>query len=364
MKYLFAAILLIHGAIHLMGFAKAFGYGENLPLSIGISRGSGILWLVAFILFAISAVAFLFKAEWWLWLGMAATLLSMVLIITVWNDAKFGSIANVIILVVALLALTSLLFEKKFKNDVVQNLERTQMLKPENLTEANLLSLPEPVQQYLRYAGVVNKPKVKNFRVIFEGEMRSKDKDWFPFTTVQYNFFDEPTRLFFMKGKMFGLSVPGYHRYINATAGMDIRLSGLFSVVNESGAVLDKTETVTLFNDMCLLAPATLIDKRIQWKPIDSKSVSATFTNSGISITAILYFNEKGQLVNFLSNDRTALPENKQYPFNTPVYEYKNFSTRNIAASADAVYDYPDGKFVYGKFRLKEIEYNVNEFKN
>jgi len=364
MKYLFATILFIHGAIHLMGFAKAFGYGENLPLSIGISRGSGILWLVAFLLFAISGVAFLCKADWWLWIGMAAALLSMGLIITVWNDAKFGSIANIIILVVAVLTLTSLRFGTKFKNDVVQNLERTHMLKPENLTESDLLPLPEPVQQYLRYAGVVNKPKVKNFRVVFEGEMRSKGKDWFPFTTVQYNFSDEPTRLFFMKGKMFGLTVPGYHRYSEAKATMDIRLFGLFSVVNESGAVLDKTETVTLFNDMCLLAPATLIDKRIQWTPIDNKSVAATFTNQGISITAILYFNGNGQLINFRSNDRTALPENKQYPFTTPVYEYRTINNRNVVSNGDAVYDYPDGKFVYGKFRLKGIAYNVNEFQN
>ena len=346
-----------------MGFAKAFNYGKNLPLSIGISRGIGILWLVTFLLFTVAGVALLFKACWWLWIGIAAALLSMVLIITIWNDAKFGSIANIIILVVVLLTITSLRFEKKFTNDVVQNLERTQMLKSENICETDLLTLPEPVQRYMRYAGVVNKPKVKNFRVVFEGEMRSKSKDWFPFTTVQYNFFDEPTRLFFMKGKMFGLSLPGYHRYINATASMDISVFGLFSVVNETGPVLAKTETVTLFNDMCLLAPATLNDKRIQWKPIDRNSVVATFTNHGISVSAILYFNEKGQLINFLSNDRTDISTMKSYPFTTPVYEYKNVINRNIAASADAVYDYPDGKFVYGKFRLKEIEYNVHEFK-
>jgi len=145
---------------------------------------------------------------------------------------------------------------------------------------------------------------------------------------------------------------------------MDIRLFGLFSVVNESGAVMDKTETVTLFNDMCLLAPATLIDKRIQWKSIDNKSVQAIFTNHGISISAILYFNEKGQLINFLSNDRTALPDHKQYPFTTPVYAYRSINDHNIPANAYAVYEYPDGKFVYGKFRLKDIEYNVNEFTN
>jgi len=364
MKYLFAAILFLHGAIHLMGFAKAFGYGQNLPLSIGLSRGSGILWLVTFLIFITAGVAFLINANWWLWIGMAASLLSMVMIVTVWHDAKYGSIANGIILAVALLSLTSLRFETKFKNDVVQNLEQTKMLKADNITEADLFQLPAPVQQYLRFAGVVNKPKVKNFRVVFDGEMRSKGKDWFSFTSVQYNFFDEPARLFFMKGKFFGITVPGYHHYTEAKASMQIRLCGLYAVVNESGAVMDKSETVTLFNDMCLLAPATLIDKRIQWQLLDSKSVMATFTNHGISVSAILYFNDKGQLINFRSNDRAALPDNKLYPFETPVHGYKSLPGRKVVSVGDAAYVYPDGKFVYGKFRLKEIEYNVNHVIN
>lgn len=229
------------------------------------------------------------------------------------------------------------------------------------LTEADLQHLPQPVQRYLKYVGVLSKPKVKNVCIVFEGEMREKGKDWFPFTTVQYNFFEEPTRLFFMKAKMFGTTVSGYHHYIKANAVMDIRLFGLFSIVKKSGDEMNKAETVTLFNDMCLTAPATLIDKRIRWEPIDSSCAKAIFTNHGISISAMLYFNDKGQLVDFVSNDRTAVSEMKQYPFSTPCSNYKNFNGYNIMSEGDAVWHYPEGKFTYGKFILKEIEYNGKE---
>jgi hypothetical protein len=37
------------------------------------------------------------------------------------------------------------------------------------LTEIDLRDLPAPVQRSLRYAGVVGKPKIKNFRAIFNG---------------------------------------------------------------------------------------------------------------------------------------------------------------------------------------------------
>ena len=38
-------------------------------------------------------------------------------------------------------------------------------------------------------------------KIVFDGEMRDKGKDYFKFNSVQYNFFEDPTRLFFMKIK-------------------------------------------------------------------------------------------------------------------------------------------------------------------
>jgi hypothetical protein len=359
LKYILNFIILIHGLIHFIGFAKAFNCGNIPQITKEISKPFGLLWLGTAILFIVAAVLFLLKKDAWLLIGFLAVLVSQILISMVWNDAKFGSIANIIILVAIILNYGSYRFEKVYQKDVIQNLQRTNSIKKDLLTEVDLQPLPEPVQRYLRYAGVVNEPKVKNMRIAFEGQMREKGKDFFPFTCEQYNFFDEPTRLFFMKAKIKGMTVPGYHKYFNATAIMDIRFFGLFSVVNKSGSGMNQVETVTLFNDMCLMAPATLIDKRITWKTIDANSTKATFTNQNITISAVLYFNENGQLINFISTDRDV----NHYPFSTPVTNYQNTNGINIMNYGETIWHYPDGKFVYGKFNLKEVEYNVSEIK-
>jgi hypothetical protein len=364
MKTIFTLILAIHGLIHLMGFAKAFGYGNLTQLTTEISKLIGILWLITAGLFIVTTGLFLLRKDEWSIAGIIAVIISQFLIFTVWQDAKFGTLANVIILVVAVLSFGISNFEHSYQQDVRANLKRTQALPTEMLTEADLKLLPEPVQRYLRYVGVVNKPKVKNVRIVFDGKMRDQGKDYFPFRAEQYNFFDQPTRLFFMKGKMFGITVPGYHRYSNAKATMDIRLFGLFPIVQQSGEIMDKTETVTLFNDMCLMVPATLIDKRILWQAIDRNSTQASFTNQGITITATLYFNEQGQLINFLSNDRTAISDMKQYPFSTPISDYRNINGINVMTRGDAIWHYPDGEFTYGKFLLKDIEYNSDKLVN
>jgi len=359
MRYILAVIILVHGLIHFMGFATAFNYGNMSQISKEISKPFGMLWLSTAFLFIAATLLYLLKKDAWLFFGFTAVIISQILLITVWKDAKFGTIANIIILVAVVLNWGSYHFEKGYQKDVKENLLRTNGLKTDLLAERDLLLLPEPVQRYLKYTGVLNKPKLKNVRIVFEGQMREKGKDFFPFTCVQYNFFDEPTRLFFMKGSIKGFTVPGYHKYSNATAMMDIRLFGLFSVVKITGEDMNKAETVTLFNDMCLMAPATLIDKRITWQDIDSNSTKAIFTNHGISITAILYFNAQGQMINFISNDRDV----NHNPFSTPVSNYKNINGINIMTYGEAIWHYPDGKFVYGKFNLKEIEYNVSELK-
>jgi hypothetical protein len=96
---------------------------------------------------------------------------------------------------------------------------------------------------------------------------------------------------------------------------------------------------------------------------MDSLSAKATFTNGGNKISAVLYFNEQGQLINFISDDRYVIGDMKQYRFSTPVKEYEQMDGKNIWKYGETIWHYPDGEFVYGKFTLKSIEYNVKEFK-
>lgn len=360
LKIFFLIVLFIHGMIHILGFLKAFQLAEINQLTQNISKPMGMLWLLALVLFLAAAFQLISNHDLWWITALAAVILSEVLIILFWQDAKFGTIANTIILLAVIAGYGFWSFENIFKSDLAISLETSSKIEKNLLTEKDIVHLPLPVQKYLRYAGVINKEKVNNVRIVFDVEMREKGKDWFKATSVQYNFYDEPTRLFFMKAKMFGMTVPGYHRYVEANATMDIRLFGLFPIVKQSGDVMNKTETVTLFNDMCLMVPATLIDKRIQWEPINSLTTKAVFTNSGISISAILYFNEAGQLINFTSDDRTAISDMKQYRFSTPVAGYENLNGINVMSGGEAIWHYPDGEFVYGKFKLKSIQYNIS----
>lgn len=363
LKIIFSVLLIVHSLIHLLGFLKAFNLANITQIAKTISKPIGLIWLSATIFFLITVILILLKNNYWLLISLISVIISQILIILFWQDAKFGTIANTIILLGIILNYGSYRFERDFLCDVNQLIVQTNFSDTEILSENDIKHLPEIVKKYLVYTNVIGKPKVKNFRAVFQGEMRSKGKDFFEFTSEQYNFLEEPARLFFMKGKMFGLTVPGYHKYIDAKASMNVKIFGLIPIIKVDGEVMDRAETVTLFNDMCLIAPATLINKNIDWEEINDTTVTAHFTNKGLKISATLIFNNDGRLINFISLDRTDINDMKQYPFSTPIYEYKNIDGFNLVSKADAVWKYPDGEFVYGNFELLEVHYNINEIK-
>ncbi|MBK6936818.1 MAG: hypothetical protein IPH18_07930 [Chitinophagaceae bacterium] len=170
------------------------------------------------------------------------------------------------------------------------------------LTENDIGVLPPVVQQYVRYTGSLNKPKVINCRIRFCGRIRKDEKSgWMHFASEQNNFFASAKRFFFMNATMKQMPVAGYHCFENGKASMDIRLFSLFRVQYQHGPEMDTAETVTMLNDMCCMAPATLIDKRITWEQADSHKAKAIFSNNGITVSAWLYFNEKVNLsISFL----------------------------------------------------------------
>jgi hypothetical protein len=256
---------------------------------------------------------------------------------------------------------------KVFKKEVLTGLEQTININHEIVTEADLEHLPLIVRKYLRFVGVVGKEKVYNMRVILGGRMRSNpESSWMKIKSRQYNFFNNPVRVFYIKARNAGIPVIGLHVYKNENATFVVKLLGLFKVINAKGDKLDQSETVTVFNDMCLLAPSTLISRNIKWEEIDPLSVAAKYTNGRITISARLLFNEKGELINFISNDRYDTDGKKyhNYPWLTPVKEYKEFNGYNLCSEASADYQRPDTTFSYAEFKVKEVEYNCFRYKH
>ncbi len=367
MKILFLIIVFLHGLIHLLGFVKAFGFQEVKELTLSISKPMGIVWLIVTGLFLLYGILF-FASTKYVWLvGLIAVIVSQILIIYFWKDAKFGTIPNLIILSVTLVGLGSFLLHSEFTCRVKVDFLEKNTLSTDILTEADIAHLPSMVQKYLYYTKSVGQPKIKNFRAEFVGGMRSKPEDaYMKLQSVQYNFYQKPSRYFYMTASKMGLPATGLHLYQNQTATFEVSLLNWFKVVDAKGDKMNQAETVTLLNDMCFIAPATLIDSRIKWEVIDDTTVNAIFKNGNISVSAVLYFNAEGELVNFISNDRYDTDGKKydSYPWATPVSNYRLINGYFLPSKAKLIYQKPEGDFTYGELEYKSVKYNLTRFED
>jgi len=233
------------------------------------------------------------------------------------------------------------------------------------LSEQETTNLPNCVKKYLAYTGAIGKSKPQNVFIEFDADMYRKPGDKpMKSHSVQYNFYGKYSRLFLMKASKMGIPFRAMHLYRNNQASFQVKIADLFKVVDISGEELTKAETVTLLNDMCVFAPGSVIDNRLTWDEIDSLSTKVTLTSGKFVVSAILYFSESGELINFISDDRYALQDDgtmKQVRWETPISEYKEFEGRKIPTLGKAIWKYPEGDFTYGVFKLRSIKYNVSK---
>ncbi len=349
MKILFLVLTLLHAGIHFLGLRKA--------------PQLGWLWVLTGILLLVFAY-FYFRDANYAWLpGGIAILISQWLILSNWKEARYGTILNLLLLMLVLVEFGAFRMLKHFDILVESRLKNNATNSSQLITEADMVHLPLIVRKYLSYTNSVGKPKVLNFRAVFNGGMRSNpDVPYMPMKTIQFNFTQEPSRFFRFTATKAGMPVAGIHSYDSTGAIFKAKLLNWFPIIDAKGHQLKQAETVTVLNDFCIIAPGALIDQRIQWEQVNDTVVIARFTNPPFMVSAQLYFTEEGQLVNFISNDRfeTDGKTYKNYPWETPVSDYKEFNDYKLGTRAGLWYDRPDGRFQYGELELVDVEYNCS----
>jgi len=110
-RHLIVVLFILHGLIHLMGFAAIWQIGPSnavssvpaLPPHLApaspLVAGLGILWLAAALIFLVAAAGLAMSSVWWRIAAGAASLLSLLLCVMWWNDARFGAVVDIAILV-------------------------------------------------------------------------------------------------------------------------------------------------------------------------------------------------------------------------------------------------------------------------
>lgn len=368
-RWIVVGLVVVHGLLHLLGAVEGFGLADVPALEEPISSTTGAVWLTAGVLLVATGWLLAARSRWWWAVGAVAVVVSQALIFTSWSDAKAGTAVNAVLLLAvgygfASQGPTSFRWEYRHRAE-------TALAEPVPdgvITEDDLADLPEPVARYLRRAGAVGQPVVGNMRVRIHGRIRSGPrKPWMRFTGEQVNTFGpNPTRLFLLDVSMMGLPVDVLHVFADESATMRASVCSIVPTVRSSGPDMDRAETVTLFNDLCLMAPGALVHAPVRWEVVDDDWVRGAFTVGGHTVRADLFFDDAGELVDFVSDDRLrASPDGRSFTrqrWSTPVRGYRILGNWWLAAGAESLWHAPapEGEFAYGEIAIDKVSYNLS----
>jgi hypothetical protein len=369
-RWIVGLVVIVHGCIHGLGAAKGLRWADVSSLAAPISTAMGVIWLAAGLAMVAAGVLLLAQVRRWWIVGAIAVVISQMVIATSWADARAGTVVNVILLGAVVYGWASQGprgARAEFRRRAADTLAAAHSTGL--LTEADLAHLPVPVAAYLRRSGAVGQPRVVSLHARFHGRIRGgPTKPWMTFTGEQVNTYGaQPSRLFLMDAELVGLPLEVLHVFEAGSATMRVRALSLFTMVDASGPVMDRGETVTIFNDLCILAPAALVDAPVTWLTLDDHHVRGTYTYGVNTVSAELTFDDDHQLVDFVSDDRSAASADGTtftlQRWSTPISGYRALGSWRLGTIGEGHWHAPDGEFAYLEYRLDDITYNAADLR-
>lgn len=243
-------------------------------------------------------------------------------------------------------------------------------------TAAAAMSLPSPVQRYLKRALVEGQP-VERFgwvkqTALFKPAVDGKGDTagWKQTTAEEFFAASPPAFVWAATIKMMpGLWMKGYDQYLEGDGRMQWRMDSVIPIVTASGPEVTVSSLLRYLSEVPFVIPGAFLPGfGITWEPVDDNSAQATITDSGITTTGVFNFNEQGEIVSFLTDDRYRT-EGKKYvksPWICKFEEWKEDAGRLVAVAGRACWELEPGKeFCYCRLRSEEVKAwsKVEDFK-
>lgn len=356
MKIAIIIISIIHGLIHLLGFLKAFKFAEIDQLKQPISNLAGGFWLLASVLFLAFALITYLEKSIAGYLGLIAIILSQILIFTVWQDAKFGSLPNLILLFASIQMIFLANWNQKLtqeKSDFIDQIEKVELRKVQET--------PVAIQKWLNRIGFDESNPMISVEIHQAAQMKMKpdQSDWKKATAYQISRVNPPGFHWEVKMEMIpGLAIYGRDQSLDGKGEMLIRLGAIFPIVDAKGPKIDEGSLQRLLGELVWM-PSLALHPQISWKELDDHSVEGSLKVGETTGKGVFYFNEEGDFTKF---EALRYYENKtessRFPWILTVKEYSEWEGIRIPSHMEATWKLPQGDWTWLDLRITDLNFS------
>jgi len=361
MKIFLAVILLMHGLIHLMGFVKGFGLADIKELTLPISKSSGFLWLLTTVLFLVTLLLFLLKRDNWWMVGSLAVVMSQILIFTAWHDARFGTLANVIVLIGVLIGAGTWQFNRMVRSEV-SSFMPSSLSANIPVRDSAIALMPPVVQKWLKRSGIIGKETIQTVHLYQSGQMRTKpDARWMSFEAEQWFRIEDPG--FIWKAKVsapVGLKMIARDQYKDGKGHMLIKLASLIPVADVQNMETDQGSLLRYLAELAWF-PSSALEPYLRWEEVDSLTAKVTMTYGGIEASGICRYTQEGDMVSFEARryyDRKEGATLEDWFIEVDPDGYREFAGIRIPAKSSVTWKLKEGDLRWLELEITEVKYN------
>ncbi|HXS18784.1 MAG TPA: DUF6544 family protein [Polyangiaceae bacterium] len=371
MRLALSALIALHGLIHILGFLKWSGLAEVPQLSgwtLWALPGPGrsifsVLWLAVALLLSAAAALRWGGGDAWSGPALNGVALSQLLIVLAWKDAKFGTIANLIVLLPALAASGHARFSSA-KDLEIQELLQTAAPSPRaRVTLLDLQALPEPVARWLQRSGVIGRERVRSVRLKQRGELRtSPEGAWMPTEAEQYFVVDEPAFVWTVDARMGGvIPIVGRDRYAAGRGHMLVKVASLYNVVDAGDEKIARGAMLRFLGEIVWF-PSAALSQYLEWNEVDDHSAQATMRHAGLTTSAVFHFDALGRVVSLTAERYLGGgPEAKLTPWFVACSAWHTVEGIEVPVKGDVRWKLPGGEFSYYRWEVVDINYDRPE---
>ncbi|MBM4167740.1 MAG: hypothetical protein FJ215_01075 [Ignavibacteria bacterium] len=271
--------------------------------------------------------------------------------------------ASLIALFIVVVLIAASAFRSDIESEIVAMFEQGELPDRTVITEADIESLPEPIQRHLRYAQVVGKSRVQYIRLRQRGMFRTRpDQAWMPIEADQYYTVDPPAFVWHARMQMIPLvSVVIRDKYLEGEGEILGKLLSIVTVAHGTGREINQGALLRFLNEIMWFPTAYLSDY-LTWEEIDSSSARVRMSYGGISASAVLYIDKEGKLIDFVC-DRYIMTDSGSNleEWSTPISGYGEFEGLRLPTEGEGVWRLKSGDFSYFRLKIESIEYGRPE---
>ncbi len=364
MQIAFIVLIGLHGIIHLFGFLQAFQLATFNEISQPISKSSGVFWLLICALFATTIILMLGDSDYWWLSGFLAVITSQVLIFNYWSDAKFGTLANIIILFATILGYSSFNFKQTIKAERVNLLSNSQINKQDIVSKDELITLPPIIQKWLTNSGIIDKQRISTVYLVQELQLKLKPEqaDWNKGTAEQYFTIQPPAFNWSIHTNMNSLlSVVGRDKFVGGKSEMVIKLQSLIPVAHAKSD--EKVDQATLQRYLAEIVwfPSAALSQYINWEVVNDYSAKATMEYMGTKGSGIFHFDENGNFEKFVTYRYKDANDIEPTKWTVTATKTEEVNGVTIPVECEASWKLEQGKWTWLKLKIQHIEYNVEK---